>query len=135
VSLFPLKDGTMEGARQALLCHMGHWITPLEVIHDGGTELANHSIQDLFAACGVNDIKTLAYSKEENSLVERANKEVMRHLRNILFETNITTQWEHHLGTIMKIMNHQKRGSFFPSPASLLFGDQFRDDEQLFLSH
>jgi hypothetical protein len=125
----------MEGARQALLWHMGHWVTPLEVIHDGGTEFANHSIQDLFTACGVNDIKTLAYSKEENSLVERANKEVMRHLRNILFETNITTQWEQHLGTIMKIMNHQKRGSFFPSPASLLFGDQFRDDEQLFLSH
>jgi hypothetical protein len=69
---------------------MGHWVTPLEVVHDGGTEFANNSIQDLFADCEVNDIKTLAYSKEENSLVERANKEVMRHLRNILFETNIS---------------------------------------------
>jgi hypothetical protein len=31
-------------------------------------------------------------------------------------------------------MNHQKRGSFFPSPASLLFGDRFRDDELLFIN-
>jgi hypothetical protein len=124
----------MEGAKQALLWHMGHWVTPLEVLHDGGTEFANTAVKDLFAACGVKDIKTLPYSKEENSLVERANKEVMRHLRNILFQFNETTQWEHHLGTIMKIMNHQKRGSF-PSPASLLFGDKFRDDEMLFLTH
>jgi hypothetical protein len=107
----------------------------LEVLHDGGTEFTNKSVRELFAMCGVKDIKTLAYSKEENSLVERANKEVMRHLRTILFHNNITTHWEQHLGTIMKIMNHQKRGSFFPSPASLLFGDRFRDDELLFLAH
>jgi hypothetical protein len=124
----------MEGARSALLWHMVHWVTPVEFLHDGGTEFTNTAVRKLFAACGVTDIKTLAYSKEENSLVERANKEVMRHLRNILFQTNVTTNWETHLGTIMKIMNHQKRGSFFPSPASILFGDRFRDDELLFMA-
>ena len=95
-------------------------------------EIDNKGIQELFALCGVTNIKTLAYSKEENSLVERANKEVMRHLRNLLFERNITSDWENHLGTVMKIMNHQKRGTFFPSPASLILGDRFRDDELLF---
>jgi len=83
--------------------------------------------------CGLHNTKTLAYSKEENGMVERANKEVLRHLRNILFETNITKNWEDHLGTIMKIMNHQKRGTLFPSPASLLFGDRLRMDEQMFI--
>jgi hypothetical protein len=127
------EDGIpMEGARSALLWHMGHWVTPVEVLHDGGTESTNTAVRELFAACGVTNIKTLVYSKEENSLVERANKEAMRHLRNILFQTNVTTNWELHLGTIMKIMNHQKRCSFFPSPASILFGDRFRDDELLF---
>ena len=66
-------------------------------------------------------------------MVERANREVMRHLRNILFETNVTKNWEDHLGTIMKIMNHQKRGSLFPSPASLLYGDYLRADEPMFV--
>jgi hypothetical protein len=82
----------------------------LEVVHDGGTEFSNNGITELFAMCGMHNTKTLAYSKEENSMVERANKEVMRHLRNILFETTVTKNWEDHLGTIMKIMNHQKRG-------------------------
>jgi hypothetical protein len=97
-------------------------------------EFTNTAVRELFAACGVQDIKTLAYSKEENSLGERANKEVMRHLRNILFHSNITTHWNAHLETVMKIMNHQKRGSFFPSPTSILFGDRFRDDELLFMA-
>jgi hypothetical protein len=29
---------------------------------------------------------TMAYSKEENAIVERSNKEVMRHLRAIIFD-------------------------------------------------
>jgi hypothetical protein len=105
----------------------------LEVVHDGGPEFGNKGVEELLEMCGVRNVKTLAYSKEENSLVERANKEVMRHMRNLLFRSNVTMRWEDHLGTIMKIMNHQKRGTFFPSPASLLFGDRFRDDELFFL--
>ena len=58
-------------------------------------------------------------------MVERANKEVMRHLRNILFDTNIVDDWEDHLRSVMSIMNHQRRGSLFPSPVSTLFGDVY----------
>ena len=133
VSLYPLPDGKMESARRALLTHIGQFGAPLEVIHDGGTEFSNSGIAELLAMCGIQNAKTLAYSKEENGMVERANKEVMRHLRNILFETNVTKDWEDHLGTIMKIMNHQKRGKFFPSPASILFGDVSRTDEPMFI--
>jgi hypothetical protein len=133
VSLYPLPDGKMESTRSALLQHVGQFCTPMEVVHDGGTEFSNNGISELFAMCGMHNTKTLAYSKEENSMVERANKEVMRHLRNILFETNVTKNWEDHLGTIMKIMNHQKRGSQFPSPASILFGDSLREDEFMFI--
>ena len=41
----------MEGARQAITWHMGHWVTPLEVIHDEGTEFANTGIRE-FANTG-----------------------------------------------------------------------------------
>ena len=34
-----------------------------------------------------------AYSKEENSLVERANQEVMRHLRAMLFDARVHDKW------------------------------------------
>jgi hypothetical protein len=133
VSLYPLKDGTMEGARTSLLWHVGHFVAPSVVIHDGGTEFTNGTVKELFAMCGIENIKTLAYSKEENGMVERANKEVMRHIRNILFHTNIVKNWEDHLGQVMHIMNNQKRGTSFPSPARLLFGDQICTDANLFL--
>ena len=117
-----------------LLWHFGQWGVPEEVIHDGGSEFANHEIQELLALCGVINTTTLAYSKEENAMVERANKEVMRHLRNILFETNIVNSWEDHLGAVMSIMNHQRRGNFFPSPVSILFGDMYATSRVLHLS-
>ena len=82
----------------------------------GGRNFRMGGVTELLAMCGIHNAKTLAYSKEENGMVERANKEVMRHLRNVLFESNVTKNWEDHLGTIMKIMNHQKRGAHFPSP-------------------
>ena len=63
--------------------------------------------------------------KEENAMVERANREVMLHLRNILVDSNIINDWEDHLGAVMSIMNHQKHGQFFPSPVSILFGDVY----------
>ena len=38
------------------------------------------------AESGIEYHTTIPYSKEENGIVERANKEVNRHIRNILFD-------------------------------------------------
>jgi hypothetical protein len=46
VSLFPLKDGTREGTRQALLWHRGHWVTPLEVIHAMAQNLPTNQLKN-----------------------------------------------------------------------------------------
>jgi hypothetical protein len=35
----------------------------------------------------------MAYSIEENAIVERVNKEVMRHLKAILFEKGLKDKW------------------------------------------
>ena len=42
---------------------------------------------------GVELAHTMAYCKEENSIVERANKEVKRHLRNIIFDKDVLPRW------------------------------------------
>jgi hypothetical protein len=38
---------------------------------------------------GIKHHMTIPYSKEEKCIVERANKEVNRHIRNILFDRKI----------------------------------------------
>jgi len=35
----------------------------------------------------------MAYSIEENAIVERGNKEVMRHLKAILFKKGLKEKW------------------------------------------
>jgi hypothetical protein len=113
---------------------MGYFITPLEVVHDGGTEFANMGIRELFLACGVKDIKTLAYSKEENSLVERANKEVMRHLRNLVFSHNEIAKWsKHYVPIVQRIMNTSRVDSHQSVPAELLFGNAITLDRGVLL--
>ena len=47
----------------------------------------NHIIKDFLAAVGTGHNQTLAYSKEQNSIVERINKEINRHLRAFTFDT------------------------------------------------
>ncbi len=47
-----------------------------------------------------------AYSKEENGLVERANQEVMRHLRAMLFDARVHDKWSYEqLPMVQRIMN------------------------------
>ena len=131
ITLYPMKDQTMANAKRQLLWHFGHFGVPSKIVHDGGPQFDNKEIEELFSRCGAKDCQTLAYSKEENGIVERANREVMRHLRNVIFQKNTTRHWEEDLGMVMNIMNSQSRRDGFPSPAQLLFGNAVRLNRHL----
>ncbi len=47
-----------------------------------------------------------AHSSEENGIVERANQEVMRHLRALLFDSRVHDKWSfEQLPLVQRIMN------------------------------
>jgi hypothetical protein len=48
---------------------------------------------------------TTAASKEENAIVERANKEVNRHLRAFVFDIASSVRWSFGLSMIQRIIN------------------------------
>jgi hypothetical protein len=54
----------------------------------------------------------IPYSKEENGIVERANKKVNRHIRNILMNMENIPNWNHIMCMTEKLLN--------PSVKSLL---------------
>ena len=62
---------------------------------------------------------TTAHSKEENGMVERANKEVMRHLRAFVFDHRIQDAWDRYLPFVMRIINTKRHGSTRQSPVAL----------------
>ena len=48
---------------------------------------------------------TLAYSKQENSIVERYNKEINRHIRALTFDNNSLTDYRFSLPFVRQILN------------------------------
>jgi hypothetical protein len=81
---------------------------------------------------GTEHYLTVAYSKEENALVERANKEVNRHLRAFTFDTNTVDNWRISLPTVQRIMNATFSDRTKLSSATILFGNAIILDRGIF---
>jgi hypothetical protein len=64
---------------------------------------------------------SLAYSKEPNAIVERAHKEVMRHLTAIIFYRRISEEWpSEYLSLVQRIINAKVHDTIGVSPTELL---------------
>jgi transposase InsO family protein len=89
VELFPTKSTTAIESASVILNHVGRFGSP-EVIHtDQGPAFHNELVQELLRLCAIKNSFATAYSSEENGIVERANQEVMRHLRALLFDSRV----------------------------------------------
>ena len=132
IELIPAKDATSFSAATALLQHTGRFGAPSHLLSDGGSQYVNELIKELITLIGVEHEVTLAYSKEENSIVERSNKEVLRHLKNIVFERHILTEWSRYLPLVQRIMNSSIHSALGVSPAQILFGNVINLDRNLF---
>lgn len=76
-------------------------------------------------------IFTIAYSKEENAIVERSNRETLRHLRAILNHRKVRNRWSGYLPFVQRIMNATIKESIGVTPGTLLFGNALRLDTNI----
>jgi hypothetical protein len=85
--------------------------------------------------CGVENVQILAYSKEENAIVERMNKEVLRHLKAFVFELNLATKkhLQEMLPAVARIINGNTKAPNKTSPVQILFGNAIHLDRGLLL--
>lgn len=119
--LYPTKSTNAMGAAQALLAFSGRYATPLNFCTDRGKSFANDIVKGLTESLGVNHHFTPAYCKEQNAIVERQNKEVMRHLRNIVFDKRITSTWSKYLPIVQRIINTSVNSATGITPAEAVF--------------
>lgn len=131
ISLWP--DATATSASLALLSHIGRYGTPRQIRSDRGSHFANSLIKEFLELTGTPHNLTLAYSKEENAIVERANKEVNRHLRALIFDFPDINQLARRLPFVMRILNTTKNAVTGIAPAQLLFGNVIDLDEGILL--
>ena len=91
VELFPTVDATAASAAQALLQHFGRFGAPHQLRSDNGPHFIADLIREFLSLIGTEHCLTLAYSKQENSIVERYNKEINRHIRALTYDNNSLT--------------------------------------------
>ena len=107
---------------RCLLMHIGIFGCPQIIQVDNGTEFLNEIVSEVIKITGTNMGSILAYSKEENAIVERCNKEVMRHIRAMVFEINKRDAWSIFLPLAQRIINSEVHSRIGVSPNDLVFG-------------
>ena len=91
----------------------------------------NQTLTHLASISGIRHHFTIPYSKEENGIVERANKEVNRHIRNILADEDCIQDWPQMLCMTEKLLNSSVKHALGVSPNTLLFGDAIPTEQSL----
>lgn len=124
VELFGVPDTSALSAAKVLIQHCGRFGIPAMIRSDRGSQFVNELIEQLMELFGTEHELTTAYSKEENAIVERANKEVMRHLRAIVFDDRVYNKWSSdQIPLVMRILNSEQKSRTGVSPAEILFGN------------
>ena len=135
VELWLINDVSAKSVKLPLLQHFNRFSRPAQMLTDNGTQFKNEFLEELLMLCGVEHVQVLAYSKEENGIVERINKEVLRHLRAFIYDLNLTTReaLEDMLPGVQRICNANYTAPNRVSPAQILFGNAIDLDRGLFL--
>ena len=105
-----------------LLIHIGTFGCPQIIQMDNGSEFINSTVTEVVRLVGTTSAAILAYSKEENAIVERCNKEVMRHLQAMVFDVNKRSAWKTYLPLAQRIINSEIHSRTAISPNELVFG-------------
>ncbi len=120
--LYALRGVNAEEVANNVLTHVGIFGCPQIIQMDNGTEFINATIKGVIKLIGTTSAAILAYSKEENAIVERCNKEVMRHLQAMVFEINKQNAWKIYLPLAQRIINSEVHSRTGVSPNELVFG-------------
>ena len=133
IELIPCKDTTALIAARCLLQWVGCYGCPSQLRSDNGTQFVNSIITELLYLIGSEHQLITPYSHEENGIIERGNKETLRHLKNIMFSKNVISNFSMFLPLVQRIMNANVHSAIGVSPAQLLFGNAVHLETHLLL--
>ena len=123
VMLIPTKTKEAKEIGRALMQWHGMFGAPKRLLSDKGTEYINKIISSFLELMHTSEIDILPGIKEQNSIVERRNKEVIRHIRQILDHTKVKDHWSDAAPLVQRIMNSNKISSIGTTPARIIFGE------------
>ena len=121
VNLYASQSNTANECALALLDFTSTFGNPTVLFSDRGTHFANNIISELTKLMNFSQQFTAPYSSEENGLCERVNKEVLRHLRGIIFDKAFKYDWGRaDLPLVKRIINNVLHSRLGTTPNSLV---------------
>ena len=123
VMLYPLRTLEARECALALIQHIGIFGVPKDITSDGSTQFNNGTFKEVIRLVGGAYGITLAYSHQDNSIVERSNKTVVHYLRGFLFDEGLNNPFRMYLPFVQRIMNAEVISSIGVSAAQCLFGN------------
>jgi hypothetical protein len=136
IELYAAPDLTAISAARAILSFIGRFGVPAEIHSDQGTQYLNELIRGLTTLMGnIHTFNIAPYSHELNGIVERANKEILKHLKSIIFEKNVLNDWSDNLPIVQRILNSSTHSSIGYSPAQIVFGDMIDINRGVLFPH
>ena len=106
---------------------------PHELLSDNGGQYASEIVAELILLIGNEHCRIVAHSHEENAIVERVNKEVMRHLKALVFDDKTVAKWSISLAFVQRIINTAIHEAIGCAPYKLLFGAAVELDQAVFM--
>jgi hypothetical protein len=122
-ALYPLKELTAQTAAKTMMNHFCVYGVPVKITSDNATQF-EAEFKEMLDILAVENYKIQAYSHQENGIVERANKEVIRHARNIAYEMRHADIWDEDILKVQSIMNSKVSEATGLSPTQIIFAGQ-----------
>ena len=130
-SLYATTSTAAEGAADAILDFCARYVTPLHITTDCGSNFKSDLMASLMERLGSDHFLTDPHSKEMNGIVERVNKEVLRHLRAIIFDHRIAGKWSKYLPLVQRLINTSKNSATGLSPVEIVFPTSVQLDRSI----
>ncbi len=105
IELRPAKAATALDAATVLLDVFGRYGAPRALRSDQGAQFTSSVVGNFLKLLGVDRQLTVPYRPESNGLIERANKEIGRHLRSLVMEQRVMETWSMSLPLVQRILN------------------------------
>ena len=131
--IIPYSRFNAETAARKIFEHLGRFDHPSQIVSDNGSQFVNKIHDELYSLTGIDKRNTTPESHEENGIVERANKEILRHVRSILFDKAIHKEWNLVIPMVQRILNSQKSSVTGCTPAELIFTNASNLDQGIYL--
>ena len=133
VKLWAVPEESAEIVKEKMIELIGMFGQPLEFISDGGPAFKAKDIEAMFEYFGVSTTITWPGRSQAHGIVERANREILRHLQHLINETLDLDkdEWELALPWVERIMNNTVHSATGFAPVTMVFGSVHVEDRNI----